>query len=172
MAAFHVRWPVCSALPCKSSPCFSQVTTHPPHFIVSHFAYFARVSVRWTCCEENLPSSTEATYASWLVQLCLRSCCWLLPACNQWSVRQRSRGSGGINDYLWSATSHSLSYPWAPFITAAGCHCCGRKHAHDYACTQMLSSICTRVLLDAVLAEKNKNTHTYIHFYNISCFSV
>lgn len=37
--------------------------------------------MRRTCWEENLPQSTEATYASWLMQLRLSSRCWLLPAC-------------------------------------------------------------------------------------------
>ena len=76
----------------------SQLTLH--NCLVSLFAYFTGVSARQTCCEENLPQSIEATCASWPLQLRLGSRCWLLPACTQWSVRQRSRGNGGINDYL------------------------------------------------------------------------
>lgn len=78
----------------------SQLILHLHYFIVSLFAYFTGVSVRETCCEENLPQSIGATCAWRPVQLRPGSRCWLLPACTQWSVRQRSRGNGGINDYL------------------------------------------------------------------------
>lgn len=131
MAAFPIRRFVCSALLCKRSFSFSQITNLPRIFTILYFplcfffcAYFAGVisetDLPW---RKSAPEHCEATCALRPVQLRLGSRCWLLPACTQWSVRQRNRGDGGINDYLWSATSHPPGYPQALFITAAGCHC-------------------------------------------------
>lgn len=41
-----------------------------------------------------------AAAASWLVQAPRSPSIPTPPACTQWSVRQRGRGNGGINDYL------------------------------------------------------------------------
>lgn len=54
-------------------------------------------------------------------------------------------GNGGINDYLWSATSQPLSFPRAPFITAAGWQCVGENmctHTHTGMCAEQLLLTC------------------------------
>lgn len=137
MSAFLIGCTVSSAFLCES--CFflcyrRQLKAHLHNNNASFCSCLFHLCIsKVSCYEENLPQSIEATCVLWPLQLYLGWRCWLLPACTERSVRQRSRGNSGINDYLWSATSHPLTYPQAPFITAAGCHCGGKKHARTNA---------------------------------------
>lgn len=104
VAVFLIRQFVCSApsWKCSLSVFF---TDHKSSciFTILYFLFLLILlvlSVRQTCFVENQPRSIEATCASWPVQLRLASRCWLLPVCTQWSVRQRNRRNGEINDYL------------------------------------------------------------------------
>lgn len=138
-------------------PTNQQVIPHVDYTIVSFFFCFCfflfddligaslirtykRNQPRAERCEHMCDAADAA--ASWL--LLWAACCLY-----QGSVRQRSRGNAGINDYLWSATSHPLSYPQAPFITAACCHCV-LENMHS----QMLNSM--RVLCIYYTSERNQ----------------
>lgn len=136
MSVFFIRRIVGLALFCKYL--FSFFIDHnSPHIYtiaISLFAYFTGISAYKPAMKKICPRALRPHVLQPL-QLHLGLRCWLFPVCTQWSVRRQSRGNGGINDYLWSATSHLLSYPRAPFITAAGCHCVGENmqtHTHTH----------------------------------------
>lgn len=124
---------------------WSQLILYLHYCIISLFAYFTGVSARWTCCEENLPQSIEATCASRPMQLRFGSRCWLLP-CLYPVVCQAAKQGKRWDKWLFMIC-HLPSSQLSPGPIYYSCRLplCGRKKCthtnaqHCNVCTHMHS---------------------------------